>query len=485
MVNPAYAIVAHFDPSGLKSANWRTLLSCLSSVCQKGVIVSTGINDADAQAAIDKGFSVIRRENVGYDFMSYAVGATASKNASPSATRLFCNDSIYVTDPTLFTVSLQTVIDGKPDGQPDGRQSVQFLTRSTEIMAHGQSYCFSIPARIFNRQSFQSFFQNVRPQAKKLDIIHAYEIGLTRLLNTMKEPWSALFKPGSQATAPSRFDNGLNPTHFRADEIMDKHGFVKIERLTKNPENIQNSKAIERHLQEYTSNIQSVPMTIHRDSPKAVVVCHCHAMEDIDELVNALDQLPDGCEIHITSSNPEILTNFKLQWRRRHVPLFLIGIENWGRDVRPFTFAIQNLKLPDDIPVLKIHGKRSLIASDGDSWSNDMLNRLLPSETVINQYIDLFKTRPKLAMLGVAGSYDSNRDDLGFYAGGMYWIRSQCAALALNEVCLDDFEKKESQRDGTLAQALERSIPMTLRTQGWDLMEAGSDQALDPHCVRA
>ncbi|MEE9922403.1 MAG: hypothetical protein PBV01_03325 [Brucella anthropi] len=191
MANPVYAVIAHFDPFGLKSANWNFLLSCIAEVCQQGVIVSTGISDADAKAAIEKGFSVIRRENIGYDFMSYAIGLAASKNAPSKSTRLVCNDSIYVTDPALFTASLRQVAEGQPvdkhnktvNGKstlrPSPKQSVTFLTRSTQAIPHGQSYCFSIPPHIFNRQIFQSFFQNIRPQSNKFDIIYAYEIGLT------------------------------------------------------------------------------------------------------------------------------------------------------------------------------------------------------------------------------------------------------------------------------------------------------------------
>jgi lipopolysaccharide biosynthesis protein len=519
MANPVYAVVAHFDPFGLKSANWRTLLSCIAEVCQKGVIVSTGISDADTEAAIDKGFSVIRRENIGYDFMSYALGLAVSKNAPSDATRLVCNDSIYVTDPALFTASLRQVAEGQLEDKrnkivknksvphPSPKQTVTFLTRSTQAIPHGQSYCFSIPPHVFNRQIFQSFFQNIRPQASKFDIIYAYEIGLTGLLRTMNAPWSALYKPSLTAALMPRFDGGLNPTHFCADEIIGRHGFVKIERLTTNPKNIKNSKTIKQHLQEYTNSIKSAPMTVYRGDPKAVVVCHCHYIEVIDELIDALDRLPDGCEIHITSSRPEVLTQFKLRWRRKNVPLFLVGIENWGRDVRPFTFAIQNLKLPDNIPVLKLHGKRSLYSPAGDSWRKDLLQNLLPSEEAINHYIDLFKKNPKLGMLGTPGSYVSNLEywgsnkntvkgllekhsvelndeDLGFYAGTMYWIRSQCAQLTLSDIRIQDFEKEASQRDGTLAHALERSIPMILRAKGWEMMEVGSDKILDPDSVR-
>ncbi|MFC4625444.1 rhamnan synthesis F family protein [Daeguia caeni] len=374
-------------------------------------------------------------------------------------------------------------------------------------MPHGQSYCFSIPPHVFNRQMFQSFFQNIRPQASKLDIVFSYELGLTKLLNAMNEPWSALYRPDPMTAVKPGFDGGVNPTHLCADEIIQRHGFIKIERLVKNPKQLKNSATIQHYLQKYNNSIKSAPMTVKRSAPKAVVVCHCHYIEVIDELIETLDRVPDGCVIYITSSKPEVLTNFKLNWRRKNVPLHPVGIENWGRDVRPFTYLMQNLKLADDVPVLKLHGKRSLYSPEGDHWRKDLLNSLLSSEEGVNHCIELFKKNPKLGMLGAPNSYVSNLEywggnkntvkalleqqsvacsdeDLGFYAGTMFWIRSQCAEMILKDICLQEFEKEASQRDGTLAHALERSIPMALRAKGWDMMEVGSDTILTPDMVR-
>ncbi|WP_446714740.1 hypothetical protein, partial [Aeromonas veronii] len=71
------AIIAHFDPKGERSSNWCLLLQTIRPFVSAGVVVSTGISERDSQVARELGFAVIRRKNVGYDFMSYAVGYDA------------------------------------------------------------------------------------------------------------------------------------------------------------------------------------------------------------------------------------------------------------------------------------------------------------------------------------------------------------------------------------------------------------------------
>ncbi|MRG55125.1 hypothetical protein GF108_05950 [Phyllobacterium sp. SYP-B3895] len=239
-----------------------------------------------------------------------------------------------------------------------------------------------------------------------------------------------------------------------------------------------------------------------------VAICHCHYEEVVDELILILDRLPDGSQVHVTSSNPSVLASFKSGWRRSKVSLDVLATENKGRDVLPFLRVLALLKLPDDIPILKIHGKRSLYSSTGEKWRRDLLNELVPSEAGVQKIVNEFGNSPKLAMIGASGSYVSDlgywgsnkrqtlkfmrsagsnppaAHDLGFYAGTMFWIRSQCANEILSNVDFGQFEKERGQRDGTYAHVLERAIPMTLRAQGWSLREIGDDTELFPHKVR-
>ncbi|MFK3668493.1 rhamnan synthesis F family protein [Ochrobactrum teleogrylli] len=494
MPSKSFAIIAHFDPDGRKSANWVVLLDCISEVCASGVVVSTGICDVDAFAARARGFRVIRRDNIGYDFLSYAIGMSASKDAGPSANRLICNDSLYVADRGSFTRTLAQVLTLSED--------VVFLTKSNQIATHGQSFCFAIKSGVFNRAAFQDFFKLVRPLPTKMEIILSYELGLARMLQDLGIRWSAVIEPdeltcfgGVQARSE------LNPTQHFADEIIRQYGFAKIERLISNPNNLENSELVDQHAERFKSSLNNANANNSVRRPKAVAIVHCYYLEVVDELIDALDNLIDGCEIYVSSSNSEVLTKFKMNWRRKGIPLHIISIENWGRDVRPFIYVLQQLRIADDVPILKIHGKRSLYSPNGDSWRRSLLKSLLPPDT--KNILGIFQSDPKLAMLGSPNSFVSNNeywganretvhtllqkeghklrdDDLGFFAGTMFWIRSQCAKRAFSNIDVNSFEHENGQRDGTLGHALERSVSMLLRAEGWHHMETDAMDELSP-----
>lgn len=494
MVGDSFAVIAHFDPDGKKSDNWAVLLDCISDVCSSGVVVSTGICDADISAARARGFRVIRRDNVGYDFLSYAVGVSASKDVPPLTTRLICNDSLYVADRSTFARTLDQVLSSPED--------VTFLTKSNQIATHGQSFCFAIKPAVFNRAAFQDFFTFIRPLPTKMEIILSYELGLTRKLQELGIHWSAVIESDKLASlrageAPSE----LNPTQYFADEIIRQYGFAKIERLLNNPNNLENSKLVDQHAEQFKLSLSNRIADRPVSRPKAIAIVHCHYIEVVDELIDALDNLVDGCEIYVTSSNSEVLTKFKLGWRRTRIHLHVVAIENWGRDVRPFIHVLQQLCIADDVPILKIHGKRSLYSPSGDSWRRDLLKSLLPADT--EQILDLFESDPKLAILGSPNSFVSNNEywganrekvrellqlhghelrdeDLGFFAGTMFWIRSQCAKRAFLNVDINSFETEDGQRDGTLGHALERSVPMLLRAEGWHHLETDALEELTP-----
>src|SRR5690606_11648026 len=215
------------------------------------------------------------------------------------------------------------------------------------------------------RRAFQEFFNNIRPQPTKWSVIVSYELGLTRLLDDMKINWCGLIDPDSKYYV-KEIQEEVNPTHYFADKIIANFGFAKIERLVSNPKGFSNSSLVQQCVEKYRSELTENISDKHGESPKAVVVCHCHYLEVVDEVVENLDRLPDGCVVYVSSSNPDILIQCILKWRRRHIPLHVVCLENWGRDVRPFAHIIQSLELADDVPILKIHGKRSLYSPDGE-----------------------------------------------------------------------------------------------------------------------
>jgi lipopolysaccharide biosynthesis protein len=67
--------------------------------------------------------------------------------------------------------------------------------------------------------------------------------------------------------------------------------------------------------------------------------------------------------------------------------------------------------------------------------------------------------------------YDTRDDDLGFFAGSMFWVRSDIILQMLPQVDPEGYEPEQGQRDGTLAHALERLVPMVASKLGYLVFE--------------
>jgi lipopolysaccharide biosynthesis protein len=453
--------------------------------------------DDDAALVRSIGFGLIRRDNVGYDFLSYAVGLDAVPFASSWTKLLFCNDSFFVSDEAIFTRTLGRLLESL-----DG---ARFLTVSRQIELLGQSFCFAIERRSFERSGLGSFFRSVRPQPGRMDVIYSYELGLSRHILAAGGSISALHHAND--SVPYKKEPS-NPTHHEADELERLLGVIKFERLVKNPLALANSKRIAQ-LEERASLEAKAAASRPKTDPPAVVICHCHYPELVSELLDYLDFLPAGAEVHLTSSDLNVLQDFREGWRLRQVRLNALRVENRGRDVGPFIAVVQQLSLNDETPVLKIHGKRSLYSPNGEAWRRDMLNDLLPSEAGVEAVLTTFGSEPRLGMLGPRGSYVSDlsywganssrvkklvenasgvkpgESDLGFYAGTMFWFRWGALKDVLATASADGFEAEEGQRDGTYAHVLERALPMIARAKGWQLWEANERIDLSPAQARS
>ena len=247
-----------------------------------------------------------------------------------------------------------------------------------------------------------------------------------------------------------------------------------------------------------------------RPAPPAgpiVAVCHCHHPDLVPELCAALGRLPDDTPIHVTSSRPEVFE----RWREcdvRPAATAFHDTENRGRDLRPFFEVARRLDLSAETLVLKLHGKRSAYSAQGERWRRALIGGLLPDRRSPRWVAARFRADTRLGMLGAPGSFLSHpvywgedraivarimlqafgmlpaEEDLGFYAGSMFWIRADLLATLVPLVDLDAFEPEPLAKDGTYAHALERLLPMAARRMGWRLGEIGRAGAIHPAAVR-
>ena len=245
-------------------------------------------------------------------------------------------------------------------------------------------------------------------------------------------------------------------------------------------------------------------------APGAILaLCHCHYPDLVPELARLLRRLPRGAVLHVTSSRPDVLEAWERERRAVRVPLHVHRVENRGRDIRPFFAVARDLHLPPGAIVLKLHGKKSPYTAQGDRWRQDLTGGLLPDAFAAHRTLARFRADPDLAMVGPPRSFVShpvywggNRqpvaavlsawngrgcadEDLGFFAGSMFWIEGGFLASVAKRVDLDAFEPEPLPQDGGYAHVIERALAMAARQRGRTVAEIGLPGPIDPDRVRA
>lgn len=243
-------VIAHYDDAGRIARHLAQLVEHLSCVSTDVVFVSTQLDPAAAKA-LPAGVQVITRPNVGYDFSSYKRGIEALDLATIDAL-VILNSSFVCLDPAQLTERFFA----------RSRPGIDVLgiTANREIAPHLQSYWISFEnRRALESPGFTNWWTTMEPVSDKSQVILRYEVGLSRALDESGLKLAAAFSPTPQeklrvvmrsceasgrfppvgpdgmAVVDSRLADGLNPTHFFWDSLLDEFGIVKIELLRRNP----------------------------------------------------------------------------------------------------------------------------------------------------------------------------------------------------------------------------------------------------------
>jgi glycosyltransferase involved in cell wall biosynthesis len=231
----------------------------------------------------------------------------------------------------------------------------------------------------------------------------------------------------------------------------------------------------------------------HKDLNVAIHL-HAHYADVLDSIIASIANASFSFDLYVTSTNDECdraldLRLNQLQGLRTYT---LSRTRNRGRDVGPWLESHSQLSKYD--LVLHIHTKKRTANEDlGAKWLNQILNCVLggPESTaaIFNYFIcnprcgALFPSPlPEVRNLMTWGenkylvSKLLNRahssvvcDELtSFPAGTIFWYRPIALRnlFELN-IGLDDFPPEPIPHDGTLAHAVERSIPYFLKNNGY------------------
>lgn len=231
--------------------------ACFEYIVFVSTSVLSGTEIEKVQKRVDK---LICRENVGYDFYSYKVGLEeVSRNGLDSYFEVvLCNDSVYG---PLYP--LAEMLAAMKDLDVD----FWGVTDSTDIHHHLQSYFLAFRKKALLSPAFKNFWNDLRIETEKWEIIRKYEVGLTstlesaglknaafvkldelfvqthkrlfllRLRKMFRMPVRDVLKKLSKILANIQAASAVNPTHLLWRELITKKRmpFIKIGLLRDNP----------------------------------------------------------------------------------------------------------------------------------------------------------------------------------------------------------------------------------------------------------
>ncbi len=158
----------------------------------------------------------------------------------------------------------------------------------------------------------------------------------------------------------------------------------------------------------------------------------------------------------------------------------IVRLPNLGRDVLPFVVIFKSIIGNNYDGVLKLHSKASTHTHGGSKWMDEVLNGLIPRtknelESILgvlksknslaglrSVYISsstyLESNKEKLNMLLTVPTENIKTNEMGFFAGTMFWISGSYKYL--DSIDINKFEDETGQTDGTYAHAIERYVSM-------------------------
>ncbi len=167
-------VFAHYDKDDLVDQYVWYYLENLKTVSNCIVFVTTSkIGQSDITRLKTICDDVIVRENIGYDFMSWRTGINSTGNIADFDELIICNDSAYG---PLYP--LDNVFDSM------SKRDCDFwgMTDNYEIAYHIIAYFVVFRKSVINSDGFKLFWNGVRPEGTKDEVIRKYEVGLTQSL---------------------------------------------------------------------------------------------------------------------------------------------------------------------------------------------------------------------------------------------------------------------------------------------------------------
>ena len=169
---PKIAIVAQWSMSEVLSLSTNMLIAQLIENGFEVVLVSAC--ESPDHLVLDEGIlrriTIVRKPNVGYDFGSWSIGLLTFPEINQADEVLLLNDSN--SGPFGTIAELLNQMNESP-------YDITGITDSLQHRYHIQSFMLHFKNNSLTHKAMVTFWQNIRSQNDKFDVVLAYELGLT------------------------------------------------------------------------------------------------------------------------------------------------------------------------------------------------------------------------------------------------------------------------------------------------------------------
>ena len=235
---------------------------------------------------------------------------------------------------------------------------------------------------------------------------------------------------------------------------------------------------------------------------QSAVILHAYYEDLACELVERyISQHQDKLDLIITMRS-DVKSSTLEKIKASFPNVFLVMVENRGRDIRPF---IKALKVADGFGykfICKVHTKKSPHRVDGQQWRESLFDDLLSSHEQVSKIINHLSNREDTGIIAPKNSITdlsipeinlgnrywleklfarmhtpelSKTFKTSFPAGSMFWFRKDALdPLASNLLDEEEFELEAGQLDGTLAHSVERVTGAVANAQGYKVIDITS-----------
>ena len=180
--------MAHYDPDGIIDSHVLYSLAAYRPLFERIVFVSVSADrmPAGSEHLVD---DFVRRDNVGYDFLSWKVGFQKIADPGRYFEIVFANDSVYGPFFDVQQALLAPHI-----------KSLDFwgMAASFQSQWHIQSWFFAMRHELLKSRDVAAFWDTVQPLGNKQDIIYNYEILMASFFHIRGWQTGALYHAPSQ-----------------------------------------------------------------------------------------------------------------------------------------------------------------------------------------------------------------------------------------------------------------------------------------------